>query len=138
MPSRHRIPVVLAAFVLAACATAENADPSAEPDASGSPTLPEPSSGTPTDAKTDGRCTTSADCPAPPSCEEAACIDAKCVQRPIKCGGGSECAPSACDPATSACVTAPAADRTKCDNGFGQCVSGECEKLTSCFGESPM
>jgi hypothetical protein len=31
-----------------------------------------------------------------------------------------------------------APDRTSCDKGFGQCVSGKCETLTSCFGESPM
>lgn len=124
-------------FALAACATAaEDAAPSPQPDTKESETLPAPNGGT--GAKADGSCTKSTHCPAPPACEEAACIDDKCVQRPLKCGGGSECAPNACDPATSACVTTPAADRTKCDNGFGQCVDGKCEKLTSCFGDSPM
>jgi hypothetical protein len=134
MPSRHWIPVLLAPFLLSACATADNA----EPGASGSPTLPAPTPGSSSGAPADGRCTTKADCPAPPPCEEAACIDAKCVQRAIKCEAASECETNACDPATSACVAAPAADRTKCDNGFGQCVSGKCEELTSCFGDSPM
>src|SRR5688572_3772339 len=123
---------------LGACATAADPDEAAEPDTNGSPAMPAPGSGSPTGAKADGSCTKSADCPAPPPCEEAACIDQKCVQRPMRCEGGSECAPSACDPATSACVTTAAPDRTACDNGFGQCVAGECEKLTSCFGDSPM
>jgi hypothetical protein len=35
-------------------------------------------------------------------------------------------------------VTSTAADRTPCDKGFGQCVAGACEKIESCFGESPM
>jgi len=28
-------------------------------------------------------------------------------------------------------------DRTLCDNNWGQCVNGVCEKLDSCYGESP-
>jgi hypothetical protein len=128
---------LIALIVPAACASsAEDESPiGGDPETKRSPTIPTPSPGT--GAKTDGSCTRSTDCPAPPPCEEAACIDAKCVQRAIKCEAGDECAPNACDPATSACVTTPAADRTKCDNGFGQCVSGTCEKLTSCFGDSP-
>jgi hypothetical protein len=125
-------------IALAACATsAEDGGPiGSEPETKESATVPTPSPATGT--KTDGSCTRSTDCPTAPPCEEAACIDAKCVQRPIKCTGGDECAPNACDPATSACATTPAPDRTTCDNGFGQCVSGKCEKLTSCFGDSPM
>lgn len=139
MPSPRRTgPAVVLAFVLGACASAEDVEPSADPGASGSPTLPAPSPGSSGGVSPNGTCAKSTDCEAPPPCEEAACIDKKCVQRPIKCEGGTECAPSTCDPATSACVTAPAPDRTKCDNGFGQCVSGECENLTSCFGDSPM
>lgn len=122
-----------------ACATSA-ADPDVgprEPDATGSPTLPAPAN--PGAAKAQGgSCARSADCPPPPPCEEAACIDHKCVQRTIECEGGDQCAPRTCDPATSACVTANAPDRTSCDNGFGQCVAGKCEKLTSCFGDSPM
>lgn len=126
----------IAVIFLAACATAAEDDTAAAPPAAstnGSPTLPAPGSSTGKSG-----CTKSTDCPAPPACEEAACIDNKCVQRPIKCEGGDECAPNACDPATSACVTTPKADRSSCDKGFGQCVAGKCEKVESCYGESPM
>jgi hypothetical protein len=139
MPSRRRTgpaAILALSFVLspAACATAAADDGDFGPDTKQSETVPTPAS----TAGANGSCATSAECPAAPPCEEAACIDRKCVQRPIECAGGSECAPNACDPATSACVTTPAPDRTKCDNGFGQCVSGQCEALTSCFGDTPM
>jgi hypothetical protein len=145
MPSARRtgfaaVLALVSAFAAStsACATAEQVEPTGAPDTNGSPNLPAPESGTPARNDSDGACTRSTDCPAPAACNEAACIDKKCVERPIKCEGGSECAPSVCDPATSACVTTPAADRTACDKGFGQCVEGKCEKLSSCFGDSPM
>jgi hypothetical protein len=141
-PRRTRLTAIfalIALIALAACATsAGEPAPSVEPDTKESGTVPAPTPGPGPGGKTDGTCTKSTDCPAPPACEEAACVDKKCVQRPIKCEGGDECTPNACDPATSACVSAPAPDRTKCDNGFGQCVAGKCEKLTSCYGDSPM
>jgi len=138
MPRRTaRFVLVFASvFVLAACATSAD-DPanSAGPDTTGSPALPAP---TGKDANGEKKgCTKSADCPAPPACEEAACVDGACVQRPIKCTGGTECAPNACDPAASMCKTTPAADRTECNGGFGQCVAGACAPVGSCFGDSP-
>lgn len=139
MPSPRRTGrLAVLASVLAACATAaEPGEQTASPKNDGAAALPAPSGSNGPSSAT-GACTRRSDCPSPPACEEAACVDGKCVQRPIDCGGGSECSPSACDPSTSACVTSSAADRTACDNGFGQCVAGKCEKLTSCFGDSPM
>lgn len=136
MPSHRLLAAVLTVFAIGACATAAETEPPATtPENAGSPTMPAPST---SGARTgDGTCTRATDCPVPPPCEEAVCIDEKCVQREIKCEGGNVCAPVACDPATSACVTTDAPDRTPCDNGFGQCVTGKCETLASCFGDSP-
>lgn len=140
MLRRNIASVVLTALgiALVACAKADD-DPAAgaAPVTSSAPSLASPTDGGGARDAKPGSCTKSTDCPAPPACEEAACVDGACVQRPIKCSGGTECAPSACDPATSKCVTAPADDRTACNKGFGQCVAGKCEEVGTCFGDSP-